>query len=135
MLKAAEKKEKVLTCGPVVFVGYEVEKIDLADKLCCQLMSHLTFVKIYKSTKSVFSISSSEKKLKTTLQHFGFCKCMEVQLAIGNFGGPKVKFVDVQNDESLLPKLTLFQVGYLPIGSMYGIHISLLIFQKKIKHS
>ena len=26
---------------------------------------------------------------------------MEVQLAIGNFDGPNVKFVDVQNDESL----------------------------------
>ena len=53
---------------------------------------------------------------------------MEVQLAIGNFDGPNVKFVDVQNDESLLPKWTLFQVGYLPIGSMYGIHIYLLIY-------
>ena len=39
---------------------------------------------------------------------------MEVQLATGNFGEPKVKFVDVQNDEmeKTLPKLTLFQVGY-----------------------
>ena len=59
---------------------------------------------------------------------------MEVQLAIGNFDGPNVKFVDVQNDESLQvflvdgknPSQTDFiSGGLLPIGSMYGIHIYL----------
>ena len=66
-------------------------------------MSHLKICEDLQVFKLVFTKPSSDKKNENDVIYniSDFDTCLEVQLAIGNFDGPEVKFGDVQNDESL----------------------------------